>query len=256
MMRNFDDIDFYDIQFGDHKLSDFGGYVGSSDGGLKQFSLLPTRSYVTDKPLGSNTTTVFDSSFEPRVIEIPAVFDDISGDKIRRLAQWLDSPNPKKLSFVGDDVYIWACLDSTDFNVQLSSSDNGQISLKYICFDPFYYDLNETQYTLTTVTSGTAYEYTNSGYGDLPPNITISCGGTIKIEILKGDDSVYTTTNITDITAGVKINSETLECTLLSGASHFAHIDNFPMIPQGDFKIRVTGSNMSNLILKYRQRYI
>lgn len=255
-MNKFEGLTFDDFIFNGKKLSDFGGYVGSTDSGLKTYSLLPTRSYVTDKPLGSNITTVYDSSFEPRTFEVPIVFDQLTDGKMREIAMWLDSPTPSKFQWVEDNVYINACLDATDFNVQSSSGQDGQIPLKFICFDPFYYDLNETQYTLTAVTSGTAYEYTNSGYGDLPPNITISCSGTIKIEILKGDDSVYTTTNITDITAGVKINSETLECTLLSGASHFAHIDNFPMIPQGDFKIRVTGSNMSNLILQYRQRYI
>lgn len=255
-MNKFEGLTFDDFIFNGKKLSDLGGYVGSTDGGLKTYSLLPTRSYVTDKPLGSNITTVYDSSFDPRVMEIPIIFDELTDGKMREIAMWLDSPEPSHFQWVGDNVYINACLDATDFNVQSSSGQDGQIPLKFICFDPFYYDLNETQHTLTTVTSGTTYEYTNNGYGDLPPNFTISCGGTIKIEILKGDDSVYTTTNITDITAGVKINSETLECTLLSGASHFAHIDNFPMIPQGDFKIRVTGSNMSNLILQYRQRYI
>lgn len=255
-MNKFEGLTFDDFIFNGKKLSSLGGYVGSTDNGLKTYSLLPTRSYVTDKPLGSNITTVYDSSFEPRTFEVPIVFDELTDGKMREIAMWLDSPEPSHFQWVGDNVYINACLDATDFNVQSSSGQDGQIPLKFICFDPFYYDLNETQQTLTTVASGTAYEYTNKGYGDLPPNITISCGGTIKIEILDGSDAVYTTTNITDITAGVKINSETLECTLLSGASHFAHIDNFPMIPQGSFKIKVTGSNMTNLILKYRQRYI
>lgn len=255
-MNKFEGLTFDDFIFNGKKLSEFGGYVGSTDSGLKTYSLLPTRSYVTDKPLGSNMTTVYDSSFEPRTFEVPIVFDQLTDGKMREIAMWLDSPTPSKFQWVEDNVYINACLDATDFNVQSSSGQDGQIPLKFICFDPFYYDLNETQYTLTTVTSGNAYSYTNNGYGELPPNITISCGGTVKIEVLDSSNAVYTTTNITNITAGVKINSETLECTLLSGASHFQYIDNFPMIPQGQFKIKFTGSNMSNLIFKYRQRYI
>lgn len=255
-MNKFEGLTFDDFIFNGKKLSEFGGYVGSTDSGLKTYSLLPTRSYVTDKPLGSNITTVYDSSFEPRTFEVPIVFDQLTDGKMREIAMWLDSPTPSKFQWVEDNVYINACLDATDFNVQSSSGQDGQIPLKFICFDPFYYDLNETQYTLTTVTSGNAYSYTNNGYGELPPNITISCGGTVKIEVLDSSNAVYTTTNITNITAGVKINSETLECTLLSGASHFQYIDNFPMIPQGQFKIKFTGSNVSNLILKYRQRYI
>ena len=255
-MNKFEGLTFDDFIYKGKKLSNFGGYVGSTDSGLKTYSLLPSRSYVTDKPLGSDITTVYDSSLEPRTFEVPIVFDELTDGKLREIAMWLDSPVPYQFQWVGDDVYINACLDSTDFNAQSSSGIDGQIPLKFLANDPFYYAVNLTQYTITSPVSGQLYTYANDGYGDLPPFITITCSGDVKVEILDSNQEVYTTTNITDITAGVKINSETLECTLLSGASHFAHIDNFPMLPQGTFSLKVTGSSLTNIVLEYRERYL
>lgn len=255
-MHKFTDLDFYDFIFNGHNLSEFGGYVGSTDGGLKQYSLLPARSYVTDRPLNSDITYQFGSSLEPRVFEVPVVFEQLHDGDLRKIAMWLDSPTPSKFSFIGDDVYINASLDSTDYFAQSTSGQDGQIALKFICNDPFYYENNLTQYTLTSLTSGKSYSYTNHGYGDLYPNITLSCSGSVKIEILDSNGDVYTTTNITNITGGVKLNSQTLECTLLSGASHFAYIDNFPVIPQGNYSVRVTGSSLNNMIIEYRIKYL
>lgn len=255
-MHKFTDLNFYDFTFNGHKLSDFGGYVGSTDGGLKQYSLLPSRSYTVDRPLNSDVTYQFASSLEPRVFEVPVVFEQLSNGTLRSIASWLDSPTPSKFSFVGDDVYINACLDSNDFIAQSTSGQDAQIALKFICHDPFYYESKLTQYTLTSLTSGELYSYTNYGHGELHPYIILSCSGTVKIEVIDSNDQVYTTTNITNITGGVKINSQTLECTLLSGASHFAYIDNFPVIPQGDYSIKVTGSNLTNMSIEYRIKYI
>lgn len=255
-MNKFEGLTFDDFIYKGKKLSDFGGYVGSADGGIKQYSLLPSRSYVTDKPLGSDITTVYDSSLEPRVFEVPIVFEELTDGKLREVAMWLDSPVPYQFQWVGDNVYINACLDSTDFNAQSSSGIDGQIALKFIANDPFYYSINLTQHTETSPVSGQLYTYANNGYGDLPPYLMITCTGTVKIEILDADENVYTTTNITDIVGGVRIDSQSLECTLLSGASHFAHIDDFPILPQGEFSLKVTGSNLSEISLQYRERYI
>ena len=255
-MRKFTNLSFDDFIYKDQKLSDLGGYVGSADGGLKTYPLLPTREYVVDRPLGSNVTTVYASSLAPRPFEVPIVFEELHDDTIRELAYWLDSPTPSKFQWVGDDVYINACLDSNDFSVASSSGTDGQIILKFIGYDPFYYDINQTQYTVTSLTSGKVYTYNNAGYGDLEPQITIACNGWVKLEVLDASGAVYTTTNITDITGGVTIDSKTMECTLLSGASHFHKIDKFPYLPHGQFSIRVSGDALSNMSLVYTQKYI
>lgn len=255
-MYKFKNNSFDDFYFGDKKLSELGGYVGSSDGGLKQYSVLPSREYTTEKPLGTDITTVYASSLEPRTFSVPVVFDQLDDGKIREIAMWLDSPSPKKFQWVGDTVYIEAFLDSTAFDMESSSGQDGQIELKFIAFNPYWLDVTQYNQTISSLTSAKEYEFTNSGYGELAPYLTITCSGTIKIEVLDKDKNVYTTTNITDITGGVRINSETLGCTLLSGASHFSKIDTFPMIPNGKFFIKVTGSSLTNMNVKYRQKYI
>lgn len=255
-MYKFKNNSFDDFYFGDKKLSELGGYVGSSDGGLKQYSVLPSREYTTEKPLGTDITTVYASSFEPRTFSVPVVFDQLDDGKIREIAMWLDSPSSKKFQWVGDTVYIEAFLDSTAFDMESSSGQDGQIELKFIAYDPFFYDITQSKQTISSLTSGTGYTYENEGYGELPPYITVTCGGDIKIEVLDKDNNIYTTTNITGITGGVKIDSAKLECTLLSGATWFSHITSFPMLPKGNFTIKVTGSNLTNMVLEYRQRYV
>lgn len=253
-MNKFTELNFYDFSYKGKKLSDFGGVVASSQG-LKEYSLLPARAYVTDRPLNSDVTNVYSSSLEPRVFEVPIFFEKLSNGTIRNIARWLDSPTPEKFQWVGDDVYINASLDATDFIVTSISGKDGLMQIKFIAFDPFYYNENLTQHT-QTLTSGKTYTYQNNGCEELYPYLTIACNGTIKLEVVDENGDIYTTTNITNITGGVIINSETRECTLLSGASHFAYIDSFPVFPNGSFGVKITGNNLSNMSVEYREKYL
>lgn len=257
-MNKFTNMDFYDFIYKGKKLSDYGWTVGSSNGGVKTYPLLPSRTYVTEKPLKSNVYTIYDSYLEPRPFEVPIFKEQLKDNDIRKLAMWLDSPIPSKFQWVGDDVYINAVLDSTDFSAQSASGQDGQLALKFICYDPFFYAAKETQYTHTSANfvSGKSYSGINDGYGELDPVIDVSCSGTIKIEVFDSKGKTYSVTNIDNITAGVTINSETQECKLYSGASHFAHIDNFPEIPNGKFTYKITGSGISNASIRFRERYL
>ena len=67
-MYKFQGQNFMDFVFRDKKLSDFGGFVGSADGGIKEYSVLPKRSYTTDKAIGSDIETVYASNLEPRCL--------------------------------------------------------------------------------------------------------------------------------------------------------------------------------------------
>lgn len=253
-MYKFDNNHFMDFEFGGTKLSELGGFVGGN-GGLKQYPLIPNRNYVTDKPIGSNITTVFSSSLEPRQFEVPIVFEQLTDGKIREVAMWLDSPKPKKFMYVGDTVYINACLDG-DFTFQSSSGVDGQVSLKFIAHDPYYYSTTEQSKTITNITSGTDYEYTNNGVEDLPPYITIGATGTVQLEVFDSNKKLYTSTIITNATGGVIIDSTNEVCTTLSGSNMFNDIDNFPLLPHGRFYLRVTGNKITNLNMKYREKYL
>lgn len=257
-MYKFKSLTFDDFYFNNKKLSDLGGIVASSDGGLKQYSLLPSRSYVTDRPLGSDVATVYASYLEGRAFEVPIFFDQLTDGKIRELAMWLDTPTTGKFQWVGDDVYINAYLDSTDFAVNSISGQDGSIPLKFIAYDPFFYSIDQTQYIHASenFTSGQTYNGTNDGYGTLDPIIKISGSGTIKVEVFDSENNPYTTTNVTGVIAGVTINSETQECKLYSGANHFNNIDNFPEIPNGNFTYKITGDNISNVEITFREKYL
>lgn len=256
-MYNIENMDFMDFFYRGHKLSEFGGYVGSADGGLKQYSVLPSRSYITDRPIGSDIETVYSSNLNPRPFECPVVFEELTDGKLREIAQWLDSPTPSQFYWVGDNVYCNAVLDSTDFVASTSSGTDGQIPLKFICYDPFEYSMTQTEHTITSLESGKEYTFTNNGYGDLPPIITIACSDEITLEVLDANKNVVTTTTVKDITAGVTLDSNTLECTLMSGASNFRNMKgSFPLLPSGTFSIRVTGNSLVNMRLTYRERWL
>lgn len=264
-MNLFTKLDFMDFHFNGKRLSDFGGYVGSTDEGYKTYSVLPSRERVTDRPLNSDVTYQFASSLQPRVFEVPVIFEQLTDSKLREVAAWLDSPTDSKFWWIGDDVFINAMLDSQDFDANSSSGQDGQIVLKFICLDPYYYKMEIPTYTVTDLVSDTVYTYTNNGTSDLFPHLNIACNGDITITIAnkvyneidkKYEFKTYSKTEITDIVGGVKINSETRTCTLFSEANHFAYIDKFPVIPKGEFKIKIVGSDLTNFELIYREKFL
>ena len=257
-MNKFEGLDFYDFEFNGERLSSFGGCVGSSDGGLKTYSILPARSRVTDRPLNSDITYEFSSALEPRTFEVPIVFEQIRDGDLRKIAAWLDSPTPSKFRFIGDDVYINAELDSTDFNAQSTSGQDAQIALKFICHDPYYYDFNMTKYRFEeeVVASGLVFEVENKGYGEIYPNIKISCTGDTTINIRDASGKIYRQSHVSNIVGGVIIDSTTLECTLFSGANHFQYIDKFPAIPQGKCTIEILTDTFSYMTVEFRNKYI
>lgn len=256
-MYNIENMDFMDFYFAGHKLSEFGGYVGSSDGGIKSYSVLPQRNYVTDRAIGSDIETIYSSNLQPRTFEVPVVFEELTNGKLREIAQWLNSPKPSQFYWIGDSVYCNVVLDGSDFNASTSSGIDAQIPLKFICYDPFLHNLTQTKHTISPLVSGKENTFTNKGYGDLPPIITIAGSGEIKIEVLGSDKKVLTTTTIKDVTGGVTLNSKTLECTLMSGASHFRNMTgSFPLLPSGSFSIKVTGNSLTNMQLNYTERWL
>lgn len=92
-MDKIKNINFYDFSFNGKKISEMGGIVGGSEP-LTSYPLLPQRSYVTDRAIDQDGQTVFQSYLEPRTFEVPVFFEEIDKAGIRRIAAWLDTPNP------------------------------------------------------------------------------------------------------------------------------------------------------------------
>lgn len=252
-------IDFMDFNFGGKKLSSLGWFVGGNDSGIKNYSVLPSRSYVTDSSIGMNGETVYASKLDPRPFEVCIFKEDIADGDIRKLATFLNSPVPKKFYFEGDDVYINACLDSQAFECEDFATVAGQVPLKFIAHNPLFYSLKPVSKTLSSVTSGTKYTCVDkSTVENITVHIRVACSGSLTIKIYDANDKLLSTSNITDITGGVDIYTETQDVTLLSGVSHFDKIDNFPQFPSdgGDFKISFTGSDISSALIEYDEIFI
>ena len=252
-------IDFMDFVFGDKQLSSLGWYVGGNDSGIKYYSVLPSRSYVTDHSIGQDGETVYASKLDPRVWEVTIFKEDIQDGDIRKLAAWLNSPTPKTFSWVGDDKYINACLDATAFDCENFGMVAGQVPLKFIAHNPLYYSFETVSNTFSSITSGQKYTCTdNSTDENTTVHIRVACSGSLTIKVYDMNDNLLSTSNITDITGGVDIYTETQDVTLLSGASHFSYIDELPQFPSegGSFKISFTGNNITNALVEYNEIFI
>lgn len=248
--------EYMDFNYKGRWLSEFGGYVGSTDGGFRTFSLLPSRSYVTEKPLGSNKTIVFVSSLDPRTIVIPIVFEDMTEIGLRDVAAWLDSPEPSPLYFKGEDIAIDCVLDAQAFDIETIGGIDGLVEIKFIANDPIFYSMKENKTILTNVKTTQKYTIKNPSTYEVFPTIEVSCNGKLTIVIYDKNDKICSTSVITDITSGVIIDCLNLDCTTLSGAPWFDKIDTFPTLPVGDFKIMFAGDNITNAVITFKEQYI
>lgn len=245
-------MDFY---YNGKKLSDFGGFVGSSDGGFKRYTLLPSREYITDRPLYSNIETVYNAYFNARVFTVPVVFESLSDGDIRKLSAWLKSLTPSKFYFVNDSVYINAVLDADAFDITTVGGCDGQVELKFICHDPYFYALNKINVEYKPLVSGQKYKLINRGSEDAYPYIEIRGSGTIRIDIYSDNGTLYSTSTINNVTAGVVVDSFLNDCKTVSGGNLLNNINDFPVIPAGDFEIKITGT-LTSMKLSYTERYI
>jgi phage-related protein len=252
-------IEFMDFTFGDTKLSSLGWYVGGTDSGVKTYSVLPSRTYITDSSIGMNGETVYASKLDPRPFEVTIVKEDIEDGDIRRLAAWLNTPEPKKFSYVGDDRYINACLDSQAFDVEALGVSAGQIPLKFIAHNPLYYSNDKVSNYITQLESNVKYVCKdNSTTENTSVFISVACNGNLTINVYDKDNKLLSTSNITDVVGGVDIYIETQDAVLLSGASHFHKIDKFPQFPVngGDFKVSFVGNELTGALIEYSEIFI
>lgn len=254
-MYKLENMDFMDFYFNGKKLSDFGGAVGSVDGGFKRYTLLPPREYVKDRPLFSDIQTIYYSYLDSRTFSVPIFFEEFHDGSVRELAAWLNSPTPSKFYFVGDDVYINVVLDSEAFDIDTYGGLNGVVELKFIGDNPYFYNLTAKNISYNPLVSGQAYKITNEGSQDSYPLLDIRCSGDITIEVFDSSNYLYSVSNVTNIASGVKINSLTQECNRISGESHFNFIDEFPVFPSGNFTIKVKGS-VTSMNVQFDRIYV
>lgn len=257
-MLTLNDINFMDFYFNGHFLSEFGGYVGSADGGLKTYSLLPERTYITDKPLNYDGNIVFDSYLEPREFTVPIVFDSIDDGGIRQIAGWLNTKKDEQFYFADDSVYINCTLDSNNTDFSSIGGDDGECELNFIANDPYYYALNSSVYNFENTQANYSYNMINAGNSVAYPIITVETSKGFKLDVLDINQKEY----CSFVYQGSKTLSDpividTKYCMIKSGDINLYNniVGEFPVFPTGVFYLRLNVS-VPKLSVEFKPRYI
>lgn len=239
LLKNIDFLDFY---FNGHYLSEYGGIVGGTEP-LKQYPLLPTRVYVTDRAANQDGVYVFNSYLEPRIFEVPVFFEDIDSVGLRKISAWLNSENDTWFYFKGDDLKIKCSIDG-EYLLDTITGDNGVVYLKFIAHDPYYYALDEDEISYTGL-SGSTHEFlfVNSGNQPCFPQMRIMSSGDITVSVLsENKTNVITQCTISDVVNAVNLDSVNCNCLSGSGANWFDLFDgDFPVFPDGSSILRIDG---------------
>lgn len=254
-MHTLSDINFYDFYYNGHYLSDFGGYVGSTDGGFKRYSLLPQRSYVTDRPLGYDGKFIFDSYLEPRPFSVPVVFEDIDEVGIRAISGWLNTNKDAVFYFVDDSLYINAVLDSKETDFDSVTGIDGECELNFIANDPYYYSMNPSRYAFDAVDKDKPMPMVNAGNIECFPKITIDCGKAFELSVLDSSMDVIQTFSVDSDKSPIVLESK--YCTCVSGEFNlFDTTDGeFLKFPVGVFYLQIN-EGAKRIEVEFTPRYI
>lgn len=257
-MLTLNDINFMDFYFNGHFLSEFGGYIGSADGGLKTYSLLPSRTYITDKPLNYDGNIVFDSYLEPREFTVPIVFDSIDDGGIRQIAGWLNTKQDEMFYFADDSVYINCTLDSNNTDLSSISGEDGECELNFIANDPYYYALNKSTYNIEDMSANYNYNMINAGNSIAYPIITIETSKGFELDVIDVNQNVYGSfiyQGGQTLKKPIVIDSK--YCTIKSGDTNLYNyiVGEFPTFPTGVFYLRLNIAT-PKLSVEFTPRYI
>lgn len=256
-MNLLSNIDFTDFYFNGHFLSDFGGFIGGLEY-FEQLSLLPSRSYNTDRAIGQDGETVFSSHLDPRPFEIPIFFKKLDDAGLRNIAGWLNTKSPEWFHYKNDTLKIKCTLDTNGTYLDSITLKEGACKLKFIAHDPFYYEINETVHNYPSLT-GTTHRFNlqNKGNEDSFPCISMWGSGTVKINIYKNTlSNLYTSCEIINLTSGVELDTKKRTCLTQSGGQMFNNfIGKFPVLPVGNYIFEVIG-NVTRINIKPNFRFV
>jgi phage-related protein len=176
-----EDIQFNDFYFNGAWLSDFDGIIAGSNG-LSPFSIVPSKEIKTTKILGRHGELACAATYNPRTFEIPVVFLDLS--RIREIASWLNVLEPTGFFYEEDGVKIDVMFDSA-IDVEhgiIEGKMGGEISLKFIAHNPFFYKISETPLKFSAPFSSSV-KFNNDGNFNSYPQIKIVGTGDIIMNI-------------------------------------------------------------------------
>lgn len=258
-MNNLGTIDITDFYFNGYYLSSFDALVAGTSG-FTEFSLVPSRTDNTGKGIGTDGEYLFRSVLNPRTFTIPVLFNDLSGDKLRNICGWLDTDTVKDFYFKNDTKKLKAKLDPSDLSVENFFSYYGKTNLKFIAYDPFFYEITPTTYTIS---GSSQVVFTNIGNKISFPNLAVTTGSAcvVTISFYKNNvkyheatlDGLNGTTNINSSLCTIKSPSGS---SLLNLYSLVSGSKVFPYIETGSIKCIVSGSALTSVVLTPNFKWI
>lgn len=141
-------MDFTGFTFNKQHSSDFGIYR-VSDGSRYQESLIPTFSDYTSEVTGGTGTHYWGSDFKTKTFNLSLAFDKVTELKLRKMRQWLATPEISKIIFdelpykyylgkiSGEPQISYICFDEYDKDKGYRRIYKGECTLSFICFYPY-----------------------------------------------------------------------------------------------------------------------
>lgn len=249
-MHNILNVDIKDFYFNGRYLSSFGGYVGSSSG-LSELTALPAREYVTDRAVGQDGVSVFDSYLEPRSFVIPVVFHDLSAVTVREISTWLNTKTPTQFYWKNDDLKINVMVDGDSMSTfRLIAEKTGFVEIKFIAHDPYFYELDEIVFSGTFtfipyIGSFASIDINNYGSEVSYPIIDLNASGNIVIEIKDYLGNVVQRMAVNNAISDLYIDNKNRIITHNNGQSAYTLLlgNNFINIPVGEYTIEIVAMN-------------
>ena len=240
-------VDIKDFYFNGRYLSSFGGYVGSS-GGFQELTSLPSREFITDRAVGLDGVSIFDSYLTPRTFVVSVVFHDITAVTIRDIATWLNVKTPTEFYWKNDDIKINVMIDGDSASsFRLLAEKTGFAEIKFIAHDPYFYELDETIYSgsftsIPDVGSFASIEILNYGTEISYPIITLSASGDIVVEIKDVLGTVVQRLTVNNAITNLYVDNKNRIVTHNGGQSAYTLLldGRFINIPAGEYTMEIT----------------
>lgn len=256
-MNNLGTIDIYDFYYNGSYLSSHDGVVAGRNG-FKEFSLLPSREDQTESVIGVDGEILVSSKLEPRQFSVPVLWNDISGMKIRNIAEWLDTPTVQDFYFKNDTMKLKAKLDKKELSINNMFDIYGMNDLSFIAYDPYFYEITPT--VISTITNQT---FTNIGNKISFPDITVTTSAECYVLITFSKDNVdYHKIQIKNLNGTAILNSSkrTIKdangVTLESKLSLLTGSRRYPYIEKGSIKVTVSGAYVTSCSITPNFRWI
>lgn len=256
-------VDIKDFYFNGRYLSSFGGYVGSS-GGFQELTALPSREFITDRTVGQDGVSIFDSYLTPRTFVVPVVFHDITAVTIRDIATWLNVKTPTEFYWKNDDIKINVMIDGDSASsFRLLAEKTGYAEIKFIAHDPYFYELDETIYSgsftnIPYIGAFASIPSPNYGTESAYPIFTLNATGDIVIEIKDYLGNVVQRMTVNGVINNLYVDNKNRIITHNNGQSAYTLLlgNEFLYVPVGEYTIDILSTTGTTYIIHPKFRWL